>query len=101
MSYFVQEIPKEVTNATPAENTKWSLKMKIFAVICAFITYILLLMSAKTIYAKTQRLDKMDEMVLKTEEMMHNLHTIDRNLAIKLERIENMVYDDYEMTVGY
>lgn len=72
----------------------WSFKMKAGALLLVLALYIYFLLFIKTIYLKSKRLDHIMAMTMETEKLMHKVHTIDENLAMKIERLDEL-YEDY------
>ncbi|KPJ02530.1 hypothetical protein RR46_09733 [Papilio xuthus] len=66
---------------------------KLYMTFIGVVLYAYILIFIKTMYHKFQRLDHVEAMVMKTEQMIHRIHTIDLNMAINMEHIDNGFLD--------
>ncbi|KAL0840806.1 hypothetical protein ABMA28_014616 [Loxostege sticticalis] len=82
------EIPEVVVKPGNMINY-WSTKLKLGALLLALALYVYGLLFIKTIYMKSKRLDHVMAMAMETEKLFSNVHSIDQNLAGKLERLDS------------
>ncbi|CAK1595692.1 unnamed protein product [Parnassius mnemosyne] len=78
--------------ATPP--TALSLKVKLLLVLMGLLLYVFVVIFVKTMYMKGKRLDRIAVMAMETENLIHQVHIVDQNMAINMDRLED-VYGDY------
>ncbi|CAG5031374.1 unnamed protein product [Parnassius apollo] len=78
--------------ATPLPTV--SPKVKLLLVLMGFLLYVYLIIFVKTMYMKVKRLDRIAVMAMETENLIHQVHIVDQNMAINMERLED-AYGDY------
>ncbi|KPJ18296.1 hypothetical protein RR48_04742 [Papilio machaon] len=66
---------------------------RLYMAFIGVMLYAYILFFIRTIFYKSQRLDQVGAMVMKTEQMIHRIHTTDFNMAINMERLDNGFLD--------
>nr|BAM20828.1 unknown unsecreted protein [Papilio polytes] len=67
--------------------------MRVYMVIIGLMLYACILFIIKAMFYKAHRLDQVDAMVMKTEQMIHKIHSIDIKMAINMEHLDNGFLD--------
>ncbi|CAH2038184.1 unnamed protein product, partial [Iphiclides podalirius] len=93
MSHLVPGPPKPVEKQPPNVNVMTT-KLKLFLVLLVMLAYVYVLYFVKTMYGKVKRMDRMNVLVMETQQMLHQLHVMDQNQGIDIEQLDNM-YEDY------